>query len=1359
MTKRLLAILLSLCLLIPSVGLTFGQTVSAAGSDYVIAEIPYKVSGAYKGGSGSLFSIGTKFDPVDLTPYGITATGAAAIPSGKVALCMDVYIAGDPLGIKSLTNGTWSGQLEITSGGTCDVGERHMSIAGIGWTANEWHRCVIDLSQFITHTDDGGKSPFDPSKINYFRAYALASSGEYTISLKIRNVKFVDLTAEPLSEEEDPLGDGSFVPDAPVWKHYPVADGYYDEDTIVAGYNAADYVKEHHLTVTDWAPIFNSLIEGLATAGGGELFIPAGEYDCYSEISVLTGVSVYGEWANPDENPEIKGTILKVHEDCGAGKASGSPFITLKSDSMIKGITVWYPDQTNYANPVQYPATIGLGATTHAKNITLVNSYVGFVTMTDTTLFCPNAENIYGTPLNTGMDMDGVGDIMRLENINFAPDYWINSGLPGAPAAEEDAEALERMLYNNAIGIILRRIDWSYLAFSHVRGYQTGLMFTLSEYSADVYPNGQCTGLLLEDCQTGLYVTGISQFGEMLSNSVIRNCNNGIWIGESMRNADGSIAIHEDSALQVSKVEISANQTAIRNQQKTTLMIMSSTIHSGEVITECGWCTLTDNVFETAAPQVTLANGTLNAVLLGNRDADGKPIVVDNEGLCPMSLDDTALDVPEVLTITAEEAAFVPHKPANASHVVIADLKTDGTDVTAALQAALNDIGKTGGVLFLPTGHYRLNGSVTVPAGVELRGANDYGRMPYNAGTTLDVYATASDDPTVILSEKSGIRGIVFNYPEQYHNDLFMKEKKFTEYPFAIQGRGADIYVINVALRNAWDGIDMMTYRCDNHYIDYLGGVGIHSFIKVGGGSENGIIRNFQYNYYMMTWESMFGWATLPIESAAFKDVMNEQFNNHEDVVCCQVGDVKNELLYNNFNYAGCVGLQFVGEETGAATAKVIGHGVDYGTYSIDIQQAEEVAFVNTQLTSFNQIGDALELNMYSIRLGKDFEGTVDMVSTIMWADCTQEFRVENGTLNLYGVICHPYVSAVEMSDISGDGKIRMTNVFFKKPLITLAVGDYDGIFINGGMAYDDMTDEDMAAQYDNIQVRVDNWDAPANAQFPAGATMWFTDAFTDAEMTTFRGKGGGDATVSFKNGQATLNMGTGTAVGMMNTDMSLTGGEEDALYHLETRLNMSMFHEDGNSRAMIALYDNDNDVAYPVYFTADGKVLVNNMEIADYETDEWYRVALELDLRDGAHKTYQVVLMDDDYNEITKSAVLELPEDFQDDRVYIKQVYIGAIADKAASAGDATDRTIVKCDYVFVTRGGASGTLGDVNGDDKIDSTDARLILQYYAKKIGEDGLNTAVADVNNDGKVDSTDARLILQLYAKKIAEFSKA
>ncbi len=62
----------------------------------------------------------------------------------------------------------------------------------------------------------------------------------------------------------------------------------------------------------------------------------------------------------------------------------------------------------------------------------------------------------------------------------------------------------------------------------------------------------------------------------------------------------------------------------------------------------------------------------------------------------------------------------------------------------------------------------------------------------------------------------------------------------------------------------------------------------------------------------------------------------------------------------------------------------------------------------------------------------------------------------------------------------------------------------------------------------------------------------------------------------------------------------------------------------------------------------------------------------------------------------------------------------------------------------------------GDVDANDTVDSTDARMALQYAVKKIDGNALDLRTADVNGDDKVDSTDARLILQRAVKKIDSF---
>lgn len=64
--------------------------------------------------------------------------------------------------------------------------------------------------------------------------------------------------------------------------------------------------------------------------------------------------------------------------------------------------------------------------------------------------------------------------------------------------------------------------------------------------------------------------------------------------------------------------------------------------------------------------------------------------------------------------------------------------------------------------------------------------------------------------------------------------------------------------------------------------------------------------------------------------------------------------------------------------------------------------------------------------------------------------------------------------------------------------------------------------------------------------------------------------------------------------------------------------------------------------------------------------------------------------------------------------------------------------------------------TFGDVNGDGKVSTADAALVLQCAAELIQADALNVAAGDVNGDGKVSTADAALILQFAAELIDTF---
>ena len=159
------------------------------------------------------------------------------------------------------------------------------------------------------------------------------------------------------------------------------------------------------------------------------------------------------------------------------------------------------------------------------------------------------------------------------------------------------------------------------------------------------------------------------------------------------------------------------------------------------------------------------------------------------------------------------------HKPGTTNLYIVTaapyNAVADGiTDATAAFQSALsNAAAGGGGIVFAPAGNYRLNGNLTVPSGVELRGIYELPHGTKGLGSVLHVYpgrnkATARPSSS---SANAGIRGLSFHYPEQIYDTNDLVNFGMVPYPFLMRGLGADVYVINVAATIPWQLLDLAT--------------------------------------------------------------------------------------------------------------------------------------------------------------------------------------------------------------------------------------------------------------------------------------------------------------------------------------------------------------------------------------------------------------------------------------------------------------------------------------------------------------------------------------------------------------------
>ena len=1396
MKKRLLAVFLCLCLMLPTMGLSFGQTAYASSNGYLAVDLNYSLNGVCTVDNyAQLFVQETKFStPIDLTAL----AGYRTLKDNDLALRLDIFVSGEKedtdvlLGVSGV-----GGQIELTSGGTCDKEEIATPNAMALYNAmelNKWNRVEIPLSAF-TYT----VGSFDPTRLNYFRMYFMYADRDKkkvlgrSMTVKICNTYIVDNSQE--TPVNDPLGDGTFMPEDPTWEAVTVGEGFNRDEPLVAGYNLQEYVEKHpellnkNGEVGDYAPIIQSLCEGLNAAGGGTLFIPAGRYPCYTPIVLPTGVTIAGEWQNPDEDPAITGTVLEVH--AGHGETGGLAFITMSHSSKLTNLAFWYPEQ-NYAEPVPYPPTISTHQYTFVDNVTLVNSYFGV--RQDTWANCPNVWNVYGTPLRFGLDMDNIIDIMRLNNINFAPDYWIHSGLPGAPADEKAGNELRDTLYTSASGVVLRRIDWSFLRNSYIRGYATALV--LDEPSdGENYPKGQCHDNVFEDCAVGVYAVDCKQ---TMTNMQFLNCANAIVTAD--------FASYGYFQLINSVIEGEHAESAVRNEGGMRISLLNSTVKNGTVSSNNGMYVFTNTVFETAAPQVKLENGTCQAIVLDSVDKNGKPITVENPGLCELIYDKTELDIDPVPVLTDEAMAKQVRKAAKDTVTVSAVDNTGATDVTDALQAELNEVAENGGgVLFLPAGTYKLGitKSITVPGGVELMGACNYGRIPYRCGTVFSVYGTTGRGdgaPTFILESNAGMRGVVFNYPEFFAYDTRKKNNPsaatFYEYPYAIQGRGENVYIINVSFRNAWNGIDLMTYRCDNHYVDYAAGLCLENFIQVGGGAKGGVIRDVQINSNAVSYPLSYGaWEALPIDTEPsngesdptkattnFLDLFYNRTQNN--CVAFRVGWVEDQLMYDNMNYGGKYGVQLIEEDGKAADVCLYGQACDYTTVAIDVQAAENLTLVNPQLVAFNQIGEWMQEEMNYIRLNESFDGEVNVYGLHAWGPgVNNAFAVLGGVLNVYSFVegDDRFLSDGESPPLAAVGKaatLNLVDVQFSRNGVTMEAASARNIHMNGGLYFGLPYNQSAFGTHINMVSKILRWDVPQNATLDQTQKIIFTEDFNryqtetvgnvanalskngsfnmlptttqNNSVTLVSGEDGSEMMRLFHNGLA-------QSVYARSTLLGLKSGRANNLYMLETRLNVKSLRDSNKGNFTVSMYNmngaNPSGAVDLLSFKPDG-VYVGEQKLTDKVTDVWYRVQVSFDLTGTTGKTYTVRLLDDGYKVVAEAKDVALPAVCQGNKNDLSVLSFVA----SASSTDDDKITEVLVDYLFVQQDPTvlADMLGDVDGDEQITSTDARLTLQFYAGKIDEGDLNVAMADVDGDGAITSTDARLILQKYAGKIENF---
>lgn len=269
---------------------------------------------------------------------------------------------------------------------------------------------------------------------------------------------------------------------------------------------------------------------------------------------------------------------------------------------------------------------------------------------------------------------------------------------------------------------------------------------------------------------------------------------------------------------------------------------------------------------------------------------------------------------------------------------------------------------------------------LTVKSGVEILGSMD---NPHHTKITSTVFFTdygknsPDGEALITLQSKAGLRGFTVFYDKQSTADIL-------PYAYTIRGAGSDIYIVNVTLSYTYQGIDLKTNRCDNHYIEGAAFGALKNGITVGGGSTGGLIRDVQANIHYIS-DNWF--------EGAERDVTKVLDYNHQNLEGFVISTTSKQTMFNNFIFGAWHGIALVDE----ADAYIIGHGTDSGIKSVYLNStgSKPINFVNTQLVN---LGDG---DKNYILADAGFTGTVNFYNTNVWGIPSNAVVVNSGSLNL----------------------------------------------------------------------------------------------------------------------------------------------------------------------------------------------------------------------------------------------------------------------------------------------------------------------------------------------------------------------
>ncbi len=311
---------------------------------------------------------------------------------------------------------------------------------------------------------------------------------------------------------------------------------------------------------------------------------------------------------------------------------------------------------------------------------------------------------------------------------------------------------------------------------------------------------------------------------------------------------------------------------------------------------------------------------------------------------------------------------------------------TDGTrDNTAIFQEALDTTNAVGGgIVEVPSGRYRFEGSITIPSNVTLRGTFTY--SPAHAGirdvgtqekpvfgSVLEPVGGAGDEdgePFITLQGNATIQGFTIHYTEQ---DPHASEP--TPYPYTIAMRGNNPAAIDLQMLNPYQAIDAS--RNQRALIRNIHGQPIYIGVYVDAIYDIGRIENVHWNPWWSFRTEVYQW-------------------QKENGIGFIFGRTDWHYVFNTFCFGYNIGYKFIETDTGAANGNFLGIGADDCYTALVVEQSAPMGLLitNGEFVSFRGPDPTM------IRIEETHTGTVRFVNCAFWGMARRNAVIEgHGTV------------------------------------------------------------------------------------------------------------------------------------------------------------------------------------------------------------------------------------------------------------------------------------------------------------------------------------------------------------------------